>query len=249
MLLATYEQNEHYHLILPWAEVDLDDFWKLRFPNPSREPKLSAWLKTQFCGIAGAVSYIHRYNTTSETTMLRSAASSISEASVVQSHCQPHRPPGQRTPKRLWGRHGDIKPANILWFPDRNMPIDEISGTLKISDFGTARFSENDNLSAQDRRRIPNSEPYQSPECRLPDGEISTQCDVWALGCVFLEFACWYSGGRELLEGFQHDRAYRYDSSSFFTIKREESTTAELKQPVVEVSQIVHIHQGSQSRD
>jgi serine/threonine protein kinase len=244
-LLATYEQDEHYHLILPWAEIDLEDFWKLKFPDPSHDPKLSAWLKIQCCGIAGAVSQIHRYNTTSATTMLSRAGSSVPEACDAQSRCESHQSPGQRNPKRLFGRHGDIKPSNILWFPDRNMPLDKISGILKISDFGTARFSENENISVQDRRMIPNSEPYQSPECRLPDGNISTQCDVWALGCVFLEFVCWYTGGRELLENFQHDRTYRYDSSSFFTIRRTEtlqSTFAELKQPVVKVSRMMLRH-------
>ena len=66
---------------------------------------------------------------------------------------------------------------------------------------------------------MPSSRPYRSPESILPYGEITPQCDVWALGCVFLEFICWYAGGRQLLNRFEKARAWGYESASFCCLK------------------------------
>jgi serine/threonine protein kinase len=235
-LLATYAQGDYLHLILPWAEIDLDQYWRSRDPSPSsNDVELSTWVKRQCCGIAEAVSHIHRYNTLSGTSMVCDMTLPVPAAKAAQS--QSHRSLDQRQPKPLFGRHGDIKPANILWFPDPNLA--KGYGTLKLSDFGTTHFSVNENISKKDRYGIPNSRPYQSPECQLPGGELSSQCDVWALGCVFLEFVCWYFGGYKLLEEFHIERALGYESSSFFSIRREEisqSYSAELKESVIKVS-------------
>ena len=63
---------------------------------------------------------------------------------------------------------------------------------------------------------LEDSRPYRSPEAMLPGCELSVQCDVWALGCVFLEFICWYSGGTTSLKSFEDQRVTDYDLSPSF---------------------------------
>jgi serine/threonine protein kinase len=246
-LLATYEQDEHLYLILPWAEVDLHHYWRSIYPTPSSDDAtLSTWLRQQCCGLLTAVSHIHKYKTFSGTSIMYETAWSAPRAKPAQSR-RPSDGSVGRNSQTLFGRHGDIKPANILWFPDPTSATNR--GTLKISDLGTALFSVDPRVSIRDRDTIPNSQPYQSPECILPGGEISSQCDVWALGCVFLEFICWYYGGRQLLELFEHDRGYYHESTSFFSIHRDENSQsfpAEVKQPVKKVSSY-YIHTVEQN--
>lgn len=242
-LLATYDQSGYLHLILPWAEVDLDQYWRFKHPQPPRhDAEISAWMKQQCCGLAEGVAQIHRYNTTSATSMMCSMMydSSLAESrgQNAQTKRQPEGTRTERTGLTLFGRHGDIKPSNILWFPDQG-PTHGY-GTLKLSDFGTARFSKHETLSERDKLSIPNSRAYESPESRIPGRAISSQCDVWALGCVFLEFVCWYVGGCELLKKFEGERhrASGYEGLSFFHIEVSEGFLAELKQPVIHVSLI-----------
>jgi serine/threonine protein kinase len=143
----------------------------------------------------------------------------------------------QKRTLKLFGRHGDIKPTNILWFPDRK--VTNGHGILKLSDFGTTRFSDDKNKAVLDGECVPDSRPYQSPESRIPNRRLSVQCDVWSLGCVFLEFLCWYFGGRERVEAFESERSFGYESSAFFFLKVDDnshSTSAELKPSVTKVS-------------
>jgi serine/threonine protein kinase len=231
-ILASYEQNDYLHLILPWAECDLDRYWKFKFPMGLRSTSgLSSWLKQQCCGISQAVSQLHRYQTSSGTTMLEKNRSGPQTREGGDSK----KSSGRRR-ILLFGRHGDVKPANILWFPDRSS--NRAFGTLKLTDFGTARFSGKEKAVVEDRTTVPNSRAYQSPECVLPDGNISSQCDVWSLGCVFLEFVCWYFGGRDLLLEFERDRSHLYETPSFFattTYEKPRSMFAEVKKPVTKV--------------
>lgn len=235
-LIAAYELEDYLCLIFPWAEIDLDQYWRRQSPDGTMERSL--WIREQCCGIAGALSYMHRYHTTSATSLPYDTNFTASE-SVQSLHCHSGSEPelGERNDITLYGRHGDIKPANILWF---NTTSQKGYGTLKIADFGTARFSDDKERTVQNKFTVSHSEAYQSPESRLPGGKISIQCDVWALGCVFLEFLCWYFGGPELLVEFEsqrkHDSADR--SSSFFTTQGRPAllSSAELKQSVKEVS-------------
>ncbi|KAH3983135.1 hypothetical protein HBI56_147310 [Parastagonospora nodorum] len=143
---------------------------------------------------------------------------------------------GPKEPLTLFGRHGDIKPTHILWFPDRTSASGY--GSLKISGFGSTRFSDDDNVAVLDRERVPYSQSYQSPESMMPNGRLSSQCDVWALGCVFLEFVSWYFGGYKRIEEMERERSAGDFNSSFFFIKVKSdppSVSAELKPVVVKM--------------
>ncbi|KAJ2991658.1 hypothetical protein NUW58_g2437 [Xylaria curta] len=92
-----------------------------------------------------------------------------------------------------YGIHGDIKPANILVFPIDSVHESESLGRLVIGDFGLAHFHrENIRIRSSD---IDFSPTYSAPE--HIDGEISREVDIWALGCVFLEFITWFLMGSE----------------------------------------------------
>ncbi|KAI4710302.1 hypothetical protein J4E89_004755 [Alternaria sp. Ai002NY15] len=239
-LLATYQQRDYLCLIFPWADADLDQYWEWNHPRSlGDDEKLSAWLTHQCYGLAEAVSQIHRYKTLSNTSMPYNNTSGAPQP-APRSRPQSSQSPGQRNPKSLFGRHGDIKPSNILWYPPGSPAgtTDYLFGILKLSDFGTTQFSDNEQISVQDRKTVPRSTSYQSPECQLDGGELSSQCDVWALGCVFLEFMCWYFGGYERLRHFEADRNRIHQNTSYFFIpwNHRQSNFAELKPPVIEVS-------------
>ena len=243
-LLATYEQDEHICLILPWAEMDLAQYWENTDPRSFRDDiALSTWLRQQSCGLAGAVSHMHHYKTYSGTLMLPSITSAGPEAEEMPNRPQSIGSNEPRNRKTLFGRHGDIKPQNILWYPSASDTESSTPsfGILRLSDFGTAHFSDKEGVSVRNKITMPYSMSYQSPECRLPQGFISLQCDVWALGCVFLEFVCWYFGGHEHLQAFQRARERESGTGSpcFFRISCEEKLGkhfAEPNPPVTKVS-------------
>jgi serine/threonine protein kinase len=81
-------------------------------------------------------------------------------------------------------RHGDIKPENILWFPAATDDKDGL-GRLVLSDFGVT------DLCSEDIKVV--SPTYRSPELDLHEEAIlGIYQDIWALGCVFLEFVSWF---------------------------------------------------------
>ena len=191
-LLATYETNGSYSFIFPWANGDLRWFWKSS-PKPAMNQTDALWMAKQCHGLASGLMQIHNYN--------------IKEDS------------GKGKGERFCGRHGDIKPENILWFEDSKTS----RGILKIADLGIAEFVKKDSrpLRATARNReclqTGNSESsgfklqgfsktYRAPECDLGK-PVGRAYDIWSLGCVFLEFAIWMRLGHSALDTFANVRA------------------------------------------
>lgn len=119
-------------------------------------------------------------------------------------------------------RHGDLKPANILWFREGG----EI-GTLKIGDWGEAKVH---NIMTELRPNRTTAEygtrRYEAPEVKTglnPNfvGQHpmrrSRLYDIWAMGCITLEFLIWLLYGTETLNTFNQ----RFESSPFYQIKHE----------------------------
>ena len=234
-LLGTYTHRNKHHLIFPWAEADLAGYWKKETPQPSLTGDRALWIAEQCHGLAEGLNRIHRYDTSSGTSLLGHEPDTQSE----QARRVPADPGSRR---RLFGRHGDLKPENILWFPDSQSTGGH--GILKITDFGIARFSSENVMSARVRGLAPNSPTYRSPECDLINGELSTACDIWALGCVFLEFITWFFGGQIYREDFGKrrlaiDRDWAgISTDTFFTIVTDPRTglrKAKVKDSVTQV--------------
>ncbi|KAF4494028.1 CMGC kinase [Fusarium agapanthi] len=172
-LLATYTLNDRFHFIFPAAEYDLLMYWKIH-PGPLVNPAYVnseglLWLSGQIRNIVGALAHIHEGKKAHMNT------------------------------ETMFGRHGDIKPANILWFRSRN----ESRGVFVISDFGIADAHRQETRSIIPAADLPVTPRYRAPECNIRDGRISRAYDVWSLGCVLLEMTCWILGANELREQFK----------------------------------------------
>jgi serine/threonine protein kinase len=235
-LLATYKYRHKYHLIFPWAESDLFGYWERK---PVRSKIMEQWIAGQFQGLAEALYKIHRYPTTSTSSLwqvpvdanrmrVQRNIPTIDEAATFRS-------------KILYGRHGDLKPENILWYPDSaaSDPTAKF-GTLKITDFGGAHFNDKDEWSLSSP--VPRLTTYRSPEVDI-DGTCSTLCDIWAMGCIFLEFSTWYHGGPKCVEKFTKQRLARditlrgQWSDTFFTLSKYDGKgKAKVKDAVNRVS-------------
>lgn len=192
--------------------MDLFGYWR-RFPFPVPSAEKESWIIEQCVGLIEALRMIHRYDT-------------YSDSSIFAINSELNRGKGQKTPrtgdggtpralKVFFGRHGDLKPENILWFP-RNSAADEMNkGVLKIADFGSTRFFRKaDSWYNAKHNRIPNSITYQSPEYQL-EGTYSPMCDIWALGCIYLEMTTWYFGGLQYIEQFNKARLGKDECSAW----------------------------------
>ncbi|KAF5008605.1 hypothetical protein FDECE_5139 [Fusarium decemcellulare] len=211
-LLTVYEQHGNYYLVFPLAGGDLLQYWKNKNHNPERDRETALWLARQSRGIAEGLSRIHCPETFSSTpqvihpSLAHKQNQNIKDAAIpLGSANQTGSEEYDSSPIRhLYGRHGDIKPENILWFPD---PDDRTGkGTLKISDFGSTEVTTKRVIFRRDKRTVWNSPTYRPPEFDLNDGIISSSCDIWALGCLFLEFIAWYLGGQEYIDRFSSRR-------------------------------------------
>lgn len=75
--------------------------------------------------------------------------------------------------------HRDVKPANIIWLND---------GTIKLMDFGLAKFMDDTGLTAAGT--VVGTPVYISPEQAAGDEEITGQTDLYALGSTLFHLAC-----------------------------------------------------------
>ncbi|KAF5717856.1 CMGC kinase [Fusarium mundagurra] len=110
---------------------------------------------------------------------------------------------GDRSLKKLYGRHGDIKPENILWYRDS----DQGPGTLRICDFGVSEIHSTQSRSGIGNSHVASSPYYRPPEWELQDGTISRSYDIWTIGCLYLEFLGWLLGGWNLSQKTCYSKA------------------------------------------
>jgi serine/threonine protein kinase len=110
-----------------------------------------------------------------------------------------HNPAHLSLPVEKYGRHGDIKPDNILCCPStRYRP----NAMLVITDMGLSALNSNKSRSNILGESVPPVPGYRPPECDVDGGSISRAFDIWTLGCLFLEMVAWFVGGWELKEKF-----------------------------------------------
>ncbi|VUC27444.1 unnamed protein product [Clonostachys rosea] len=103
------------------------------------------------------------------------------------------------------GRHGDIKPDNILAFHKAGNPHDTI---LCIADVGLGKFHAKTTQMRMEGNEITDTKTgtsrYLPPEFDMKTNkQISRLHDVWSLGCVYLEFIVWALWGEPGLKTLQ----------------------------------------------
>ncbi|KAI4622282.1 hypothetical protein J4E83_005024 [Alternaria metachromatica] len=124
-------------------------------------------------------------------------------------------------------RHGDLKPGNILWFPDSDG-----YGTLKIGDWGEAKI--HNQVTALRHGRVDTTAKYgtrryEPPETGLhpllPKGTPHVRSrlyDLWGMGCIILEFIIWLLYDHEELSRFNNsNQGYFGSSDMFYEISHE----------------------------
>jgi len=130
-----------------------------------------------------------------------------------------HNPPHLLKDK-VFGRHGDIKSENILWFKS---PKNLGRGIWVISDLGLSAFHRDVSRSMIPNQSIAWTPAYRPPECDIDGGTISRAFDIWTLGCFYLEMVCWLLGGWQLKDRFEKDRTTIYvhgnGSNIFFDLQ------------------------------
>ncbi|KAI9170776.1 protein kinase [Paramyrothecium foliicola] len=203
-LLATIEEynpadgSSTFFLLFDWADGDLVEFWRLN-PGLVRNEQHCPWMAEQFLGLAKALQVVHN-----------DRIKNLKHLPKAMSDCD------------LYGRHGDIKAKNTLWFAGGSgSPL----SVLTLADFGLGRLHTKVSRSKQNPNLLDKDGTYKAPEFDLPEGQglVSPVSDVFSLGCVFLEHISWYLLGYEaVIKDFPDARmapdAYSFSSDIFFSL-------------------------------
>jgi serine/threonine protein kinase len=199
-LLATYHFNNGYYLLFPYAKSNLRKYWEATSLPTFDEATLS-WSLHQCKAIASGLHLIHEHHKTQDSEV------------------------GLPEEDRTYGRHGDIKPENILWSTEvdknhENCCFPE-QGFLLIADFGLMDVHKRLTRSRILAEKIGGSQTYEPPETRLKK-EVSRGYDIWSLGCLYLEFITWIMLGQDGLCRFLEARSKNDDpvisDDTFYTI-------------------------------
>ncbi|KXH50385.1 serine/threonine protein kinase [Colletotrichum simmondsii] len=176
-LQLTYKYGQSYYLVFPWADGNLREFWSKTTANPDSKAE-TVWFLSQCLGLVRALRRIHNLRTMSKEDNYVAVSND----------------PNVLLDNKHWGRHGDIKPENILWFKKYE---ESRRNFLVISDFGLTRFNTADSRSKVAYDAVRGfSGSYRPPDVDLKR-TISQRYDIWSLGCVFLEFVSWFLVGHD----------------------------------------------------
>ncbi|KAH8599219.1 kinase-like domain-containing protein [Bisporella sp. PMI_857] len=229
-LLTTYKFRNRYHFMFLWADSNLVDYWESR-RLPERTPQVYLWVLEQMIGITSALSTIHNY----KSSALRNQEPKVkykeySTAGSLQQEEVNNRFPALEE-EADYGRHGDLKGQNILWFDGPN------GGTLQISDLGTGRFHGLESRSNVNPNTISGSPTYSPPEVVL-NKFVSRKYDIWSLGCVYSEFITWLIEGPEGIQNFADARLLYTDPNwaddKFFVLVNNIESGATLRPRVLD---------------
>jgi len=202
--------------VFRYADANLRKYWEDR-PLPSFDKATVSWSLKQMAGMAHALESIHNFPVQYPLTVEGKMRLHKDAKPFVEQH------------EELFGRHGDIKPENILWF--RQIPESEDeNGTLQLADFGLGRFHCRDSRSKVPWDKIAGSPTYEPPECKL-HRPVSRAYDIWSIGCLYLEFITWLLKGSVAIAGFSSARGKTATSTAindhFFTIIGDDAVVRE----------------------
>ncbi|KAI1640424.1 kinase-like protein [Biscogniauxia mediterranea] len=212
-VLATFEMEEssvnttNYYLLFDWAEGNLGRFWD-KNEKLIGDKSHGKWMSEKFYEICLALQCVHN-----ERDALANRHRDILQQSLRGT---------DRDISDLYGRHGDIKPDNILWFLKSSQNGKDL-GSLVLADFGLGKLHTQVTRSLSKPNQVPMTATYRAPEFDLPNGLISRASDIFSLGCVFLEYITWFLLGSDAVNKFSDFREtrdiYEFDSDTFFTIE------------------------------
>ena len=229
-LLATYHLDKRYHLMFPYANANLRKYWDDN-PLPWFNKETLLWSVKQMTGIASGLVVIHNYR----ATIPLGVAGGFRKQKDAELRV--------REGEELFGRHGDIKPENILWFKHMH-GVEDKMGVLQIADFGLGRFHGRESRSRVDPRTVQTSPTYEPPECKLRRS-VSRAYDIWSLGCLYLEFVTWLLKGSAEIGSFSNVRgktsSLGINEDNFFNTIHG-GLDAEVREEVIEWVKELHQH-------
>jgi serine/threonine protein kinase len=236
-LLATFRHKKKYHLMFPYADANLRTYWEDR-KTPNFDEATVLWSVKQMTGIAHALSQIHNFSVTHPLTVDGQVRVQKDAKLCVEDK------------EELYGRHGDIKPENILWFQKCPEPEEQDpNGILQIADFGLGRFHGRDSRSRVPPEDILGSPTYEPPECKL-HRPVSRAYDIWSLGCLYLEFITWLLKGSAEIEDFSDFRGRlatgtELNDDNFFTMVKNAANEPDaiVRDEVIAWVQQLHEHE------
>ncbi|KAF4973923.1 hypothetical protein FZEAL_9109 [Fusarium zealandicum] len=160
--------------VFPWADGNLKEYWATHTRDPGNYDDV-CWFFKQCLGLVTGLRRIHDPLSFARASGSNGISSAAGKSPMI--------------PDDKYGRHGDIKPENILWFID----FDGDKDHLTICDFGLARFNSIQSKSRVDPKDIDGfSDTYQPPDCFFKEKLVNPSYDIWSLACVFLEFISWF---------------------------------------------------------
>ncbi|OCK99742.1 kinase-like protein [Cenococcum geophilum 1.58] len=237
-LLATFRQENKWHLIFPYADANLLKYWEHKEPIPNFDETTVLWSLKQMYGIADGLRLIHNFNVNG-TAPVEGTDQVWGQGEAVRLTVQPG--------EEKYGRHGDMKPENILWFKDDPESHDP-NGVLKIADFGLGRFHGRDSRSQVNPRSVCWSPTYEPPELKLGT-PVSRAYDFWSLGGLYLEYISWLLGGWAAVIGFSNRRALEsagaphFSDDNYFSITSGEEQVAHVRDGVKAWVKELHQHE------
>ncbi|CAG8978317.1 hypothetical protein HYALB_00005903 [Hymenoscyphus albidus] len=214
-LLATYSLGNKYHSVFPYAKANLRQFWN-SIDMSDLNGEFLLWVIDQIEGLASALAAIHIFEPKKTTSSARNQVATLN-ISNLRNPTLPSNFVDIPTDE-TFGRHGDIKPENILLVDESEGSGTE--GILQIADFGLGRFHRIESRSLQNPVGMRGSATYSPP--KLVTGIlVSRAYDIWSLGCTFPEFVTWLCTGKDGLKSLSDKRmvkgAYGWDDDYYYT--------------------------------
>lgn len=227
-LLMTFRYLGEYYLIFPWADGDLYKLCTTEILDMSGSQSMhenAVWFSKQCLGIAEGLMTIH--NPGSDSSDAHASSSNVF---------------GAPNANEIHGRHGDLKPRNILWFKGRNSDGFDAKCHFEICDLGITEFHRYCTLEVN-CANLAMTRTYRAPEFDAWR-RVTPSFDIWSLGCILLEFIGWYILGTEEIVEFSQRRLADhvpnsgvFPEDSFFTMTEE---GARMKRSVDQVSGDIH---------
>lgn len=220
----------------------MKDLWNSHDPDLAADKTWTFWAAEQCHGLAKGLKSIHYAKMSMDEIQLLLTARGDGAPRPSDASPSGPAPPGD---ERDFGRHGDIKPSNILWF--QNEANRWGHGVLKITDFGLTTFHREHTTKVLRELIRGTTLTYEAPEYRSI-GYVSRPYDIWSLGCVYLELATWAIKGVSGVQCFRvarmAEKDYRDNLSLdvFFALSKNEHETkasvaeARVKKSVLKVS-------------
>lgn len=210
----TWTLNDQYYLLFPLARYDLEDYWS-HFASPLLSPGMTRWMLKQIVGITKALGYIHDPSDSQPTNNL----------GVPDD--------------RKYGRHGDLKPDNLLVYDSH----EDCRGIVLVADLGLATLNSVVSRT-QSNTKTRCGPRYKAPEFNIKGFKIRRSCDIWALGCVLIEWVCWALEGNAVRLQFLEDLFQPFLSGSqtdlYFKMERRHHKVVDVtvNQAVTDVGKI-----------